>query len=76
MQHVAYAEPFIIAGVFSSTISSALGQLDGSARVLQTLARDDIIPSLKIFQVPCDAIHISYTNYIIITAKGGESPPQ
>eukprot|EP00947_MAST-08B_sp_MAST-8B-sp1_P003561 g3561.t1 len=50
MQHVAFHEAFIVAGVFSSTISSALGQLDGSARVLQTMARDQIIAWLGVFK--------------------------
>jgi len=38
---------FVIIGVVASTISSALGQMVGSARVMQALAKDNLIPVLK-----------------------------
>jgi len=38
---------FVIIGVIASTISSALGQMVGSARVMQALAKDDLIPIFK-----------------------------
>jgi len=39
----------VIAGVFAATISSALGSFLGSPRVLQAVARDDVIPPLRPF---------------------------
>jgi len=36
----------VITGVVASTISSALGQMVGSARVMQALAKDNLIPAL------------------------------
>eukprot|EP00943_MAST-04B_sp_MAST-4B-sp1_P003479 g3479.t1 len=48
-QDCAWSEAFIIAGVIMSTVSSALGSLVGSARVIQALARDKIIAIFKIF---------------------------
>jgi potassium/chloride transporter 9 len=38
---------FVYLGVFASTISSGLGQMVGSARVMQALAKDNLIPVLK-----------------------------
>ena len=49
LQHVTFKQGFIIMGIFASTISSALGQLTGAAFVLQTMARDNILPVLKPF---------------------------
>ncbi len=48
-QDCAWSEAVIIAGVIMSTVSSALGSLVGSARVIQALARDKIIAIFKIF---------------------------
>lgn len=45
LQDTVWHPSIIIAGIVCSTLSSALGQLDGSARVLQTLARDNILGS-------------------------------
>ena len=35
----------VVAGVFAATISSAIGSLLGAPRVLQAVARDQVIPS-------------------------------
>ena len=48
-QDCAWSEGIIIAGVIMSTVSSALGALVGSARVIQALARDNLIAIFKIF---------------------------
>lgn len=39
----------VVAGVFAATLSSALGRFVGAPRVLQAIARDEILPFLKPF---------------------------
>jgi amino acid transporter len=39
----------VVAGVFAATLSSALGSFLGAPRVLQAVARDDVIPVLQFF---------------------------
>ncbi|MDD3001245.1 MAG: amino acid permease [Candidatus Riflebacteria bacterium] len=39
----------VVLGVFSATLSSTLGRFVGAPRVLQAIARDEILPFLKIF---------------------------
>jgi amino acid transporter len=39
----------VVAGVFAATLSSALGSFLGAPRVLQAVARDDVIPPLRLF---------------------------
>lgn len=39
----------VVAGVFAATLSSALGSFLGAPRVLQAVARDDVIPPLRVF---------------------------
>jgi len=39
----------IVAGVFAATLSSALGSMMGAPRILQALARDNILPVLSPF---------------------------
>ena len=39
----------VTAGMFAATLSSALGSLMGAPRVLQAVARDDVLPVLSIF---------------------------
>jgi amino acid transporter len=36
----------VVAGVFAATLSSALGSIVGAPRVLQAMARDDVLPML------------------------------
>jgi amino acid transporter len=50
MQHVAVHPAIIVCGLVASTISSALGALVGSARVIQALAADELLPPLKPFK--------------------------
>ena len=40
----------VTAGVFAATLSSGLGSFLGAPRVLQAVARDDVIPFLSIFR--------------------------
>ena len=48
-QDCSYSEGMIIAGIVMSTLSSALGSLVGSARVMQALARDNLMAWLSVF---------------------------
>lgn len=49
MQDLALVPWLITAGVFSATLSSALGSMMGAPRVLQALARDRVFTPLSIF---------------------------
>lgn len=46
---IAISSPFIIAGIFAATISSALGSMMGAPRILQAIARDRIFNIFNIF---------------------------
>ncbi|MDX9724540.1 MAG: amino acid permease, partial [Myxococcota bacterium] len=50
MQNALFGASFlVIGGVFSATISSAVGSFLGAPRVLQAVARDQILPRLNVF---------------------------
>jgi|OM-RGC.v1.000361946 amino acid transporter len=49
MKRVALFGPMIDAGVIAATLSSALASFMGAPRILQSLARDDILPIVKPF---------------------------
>jgi amino acid transporter len=49
MSDIALFPILIAAGIFSATISSALGSMMGAPRILQSLARDRLFPSLSTF---------------------------
>jgi potassium/chloride transporter 9 len=49
MQNIAFHPAIVVIGLIASTISSALGALVGSARILQALARDNLIPGISKF---------------------------
>eukprot|EP00164_Ancoracysta_twista_P004589 GFYU01006193.1.p1 GENE.GFYU01006193.1~~GFYU01006193.1.p1 ORF type:complete len:905 (+),score=254.32 GFYU01006193.1:71-2716(+) len=51
LQSVSFHWICIALGVWCSTISSALASIVGGSRVLQALARDDLIPVLSFFRV-------------------------
>ncbi len=44
MRHLSLWGPAILIGVWGATLSSALGSILGAPRILQALARDDILP--------------------------------
>lgn len=43
------ASPLVVAGVFAATLSSAIGSFLGAPRVLQAVARDRLIPQIRLF---------------------------
>ncbi len=49
VKEIAWAPFMIIAGVFSATLSSALGSMMGAPRILQAFAKDDVFPVLRFF---------------------------
>lgn len=49
MKRVAVFGPIIDAGVIAATLSSALASFMGAPRILQSLAKDDILPVVKPF---------------------------
>ena len=49
IQQIAFHPAIVVAGLIASTISSALGALVGSARILQALARDELLPGISMF---------------------------
>ena len=49
IKEISWSAGLITAGVFAATLSSALGSMMGSPRILQALARDDVFPKLKFF---------------------------
>jgi len=50
MQDVAFSKYVVAVGIFASTISSALGNLVGSGRIMQALARDNVFSFLSPFK--------------------------
>ncbi|MCG8651190.1 MAG: amino acid permease, partial [Pirellulales bacterium] len=48
---IALLPVLIAAGVFAATISSALGSMMGAPRILQSLARDRLFKSLRLFEI-------------------------
>ncbi len=49
VSRVAVLPVLILIGVFAATLSSALGSMMGAPRILQALARDNVLPFLKPF---------------------------
>ena len=48
-QRVSFASPIITIGVYSAALSSTLGSMGGGSRILQALARDNLLWFLKPF---------------------------
>ena len=49
MQQSCVNEYFVVLGIATACLSTALGSMFGSARIMQALARDNIYPPLRIF---------------------------
>lgn len=49
IKEIAWSAGLITAGVFAATLSSALGSMMGSPRILQALSRDNVFPWLRFF---------------------------
>ncbi len=45
LMQIAWFSPFVIAGIWGATLSSALGGILGGPRILQAIAQDKILPS-------------------------------
>ncbi|MCF6240735.1 MAG: hypothetical protein L3J74_05250 [Bacteroidales bacterium] len=45
LMHIARFSPFVVAGIWGATLSSALGGILGGPRILQAIAQDKILPS-------------------------------
>ncbi len=45
LMHIAWFSPFVVAGIWGATLSSALGGILGGPRILQAIAQDKIFPS-------------------------------
>lgn len=50
MQHACVSQYLVVLGVAAACLSTSLGSLFGSSRILQAIARDDIIPILAPFK--------------------------
>jgi amino acid transporter len=50
MQDACFAPWLVSLGIACSTLSSALGSIVSAARILQAIARDDLIPYLALFK--------------------------
>ena len=48
-QHACVNQYFVVLGIATACLSTALGSMFGSARIMQALARDQIFPPLRIF---------------------------
>jgi len=73
------ADFMVVAGVYAATLSSALGRFVGAPRVLQAIARDDIIPFLKPFakgygesDEPRAALYFCGISTFILLCMGGD----
>ena len=51
MMKISFVPHFITMGVFAAALSSALGTLVGAARILQAIAKDDLLPLIGFFKV-------------------------
>lgn len=68
----------VIAGVYAATLSSALGRFVGAPRVLQAIARDEILPHIKPFargfgpsDEPRNGLYLCYGVTLIMFLIGG-----
>jgi amino acid transporter len=69
----------VVAGVFAATVSSAIGSFLGAPRVLQAVARDHVIPRLRLFEKgsargdePHRALWLTLGISLVIVLWGGE----
>ena len=49
MNNISLWEPFVLIGLISAALSSALSCLNGAPRILQALAKDNILPGIGMF---------------------------
>ena len=49
MQHACVSQYFVVLGIAAACLSTALGSMFGSARIMQAIARDGIYPCLRTF---------------------------
>jgi len=77
MSLVSFLPWAITLGVFSAVLSSALGAIIGASRILQAIARDEIVPFTSIFKKgdgpndePRRAVLLIYFGIILVTLIG------
>ncbi|GAU95054.1 hypothetical protein RvY_06735 [Ramazzottius varieornatus] len=66
MEVVGHFRPIILAGIFSATLSTALGCINFSPKIFQALCRDNIFPGIHVFGKGYTKADEPYRAYILV----------